>query len=107
MDLDLDPRHYRLKGSKPVKYLSSKLFSRLAIAAGIFAGGFWFAFTQWFYIGAGWIVLVIALTPGLVLFFTWLLLGGEDSVDPPAKPRGQRRRSQRPEHNHWRIVPRD
>ena len=107
MDLDLDPRHYRLKGSKPVKYLSSKLFSRLAIAAGIFAGGFWFAFTQWFYIGAGWIVLAIALTPGVVLFFTWLLLGGEDSVDPPEMPRHPKPRRPKREYPHWRIVPRD
>jgi len=84
--IDLPSHEYRLRGSRRLKVMSSRPFRWLATLAGIWAGGFWYTFTHWIYFAAGWIVLVCALLPGVILFFTWIALGGEDSTEPAEPP---------------------
>lgn len=92
MDIDLGPTSYRVKGRKTQRYLSMRLFKWLATLSGIWAGGIYYTFQHWLVLNPSWALLPLALAPGAVLFVTWLLLGGEDSVDPPEMPRDQRRR---------------
>lgn len=96
-----------MKGSTPVKYLSSRPFRVLASIAGVWAGGFYFTFQNWLVLNPPWLLLPIALAPGLILFVIWLLLGGEDSVEPPVVQRRPKTRRLKPGDQQWQVVPRD
>ena len=98
MDIELDPKHYRVKGRKLVKYLALRPFTRAATISGVWAGCVWSAQT-FLRLEPAWPYLLAAFSPIVIVFITWLLLGGEDAVEPPRRPKR--------EHPHWRIVPRD
>lgn len=83
--IDLEPYQYRRKGAR--RFLPVGPFMTWATICGIFAGGFWYVFTNWIYFAPGWIVTLIGLIPAGVLFLVAILT--EDGVaDAQAADRG-------------------
>lgn len=112
-DIDLEPKHYRVKGRSVLRYVSSRPFKLAAVLAGVWAV---LAYKFAGYVlptGLYWTILPIAFLPGGVLFVTSLLFLHEGTVEPPVIPRVRpsRRpspaRRPRPQDQQWKMYRED
>ena len=95
-EIELDPRAYRVKGQKTVRYMSIRPYTKAATWCGIWAA-FWWSLQAFNELEPAWPYLVVAFAPIVVVCLTWLLRGGEASVEPPPT-------HPTPEQEYWQQV---